>query len=241
VTRFSARRAAMTDTNLSMNARHLYSVLDDLAADVGACWPHQKTLARMLGKSVRRVNYALSELRESGFISSRKHQKGSCPLYLLTWQTKLPNPAVSKNESAESGSFKVPNPAVSKRPILNMTQASLPNVRTTRCEGCGKLHEGDADRICDPGYHSAIHRPTEHEPLDVMVEATAMLYDAARRAHLGKPEPDAPIVAATLAAAGGLAALQACLRRLAHERQAPTKSYAWFPKVISGMIGRKTA
>ena len=82
-TRYHGLRAAMFDTGLEPGPARLYQVLDDYAGAVGACFPHQATLAKRLGVSDRSIRRWLSQLVHTGHVTVRRTKLGC--RYTLGW------------------------------------------------------------------------------------------------------------------------------------------------------------
>jgi hypothetical protein len=100
--RSRTRLRAATDTRLSLGARVLYVLLDDYAGMKAECWPHQKTAAERLGKSVRSVKRWIAELVQTGYITIRRTQCGN--RYKLAWAETVPG----SNGSTSFGPSGVP-------------------------------------------------------------------------------------------------------------------------------------
>lgn len=83
--RCAARLAVVTDRRLSNGAARLYVLLDDYAGMRAECWPHQRTAAERIGRSVRSVKRWIAELVGAGYIAIRRTQTGN--RYLLSWAT----------------------------------------------------------------------------------------------------------------------------------------------------------
>ena len=82
--RWKAKSAAVRKVSLSMGARFLYVLLDDLDyASTGQCWPKQTSLAVYLGVSVRTVRYLLAELTKAGLVVIERKKRYL--LYRLSW------------------------------------------------------------------------------------------------------------------------------------------------------------
>jgi DNA-binding MarR family transcriptional regulator len=99
--RCQARTRTLRDKSLSLGARVLYGILDDYAGTKAECWPHQRTAAADIGRSVRSVKRWIAELVAAGYISIKRTQNGN--RYRLTWATV---PEI--NESAQLGPSEVP-------------------------------------------------------------------------------------------------------------------------------------
>lgn len=64
-----------TDKELSDAAKIVYALLDWFSGTKGFCWPEQKELALILGKSRERVNELLRELHRHGHVQVKHHHE----------------------------------------------------------------------------------------------------------------------------------------------------------------------
>ncbi len=74
---FKFQRAVVKDENLSCAARHLLLTISAHLDKSGQCWPSQKTLAREMRCSPRRVQTALQEAKTGGWIETRRRPNNS--------------------------------------------------------------------------------------------------------------------------------------------------------------------
>jgi hypothetical protein len=222
------------DVSLSLAARTLYMILDRRAGQEGEIFDRQQTLIAILGKSPRTFASALAQLKAK-YVRVEKGNVGS--RYMLSWH---PGFAASCKTSplGFAASCKTVLQPVAK-PSLCIKQIGIQNVRTTLCPRCFEYHEGEETLRCRCGN---VYDPQDYLPLDWDESAGRLLSGFIEHVGLPWSDPDIQIIRASLEAAGGLAPLYHALRKLAHDRQAPKKSYAWFPVVIKQMIGgEKTA
>lgn len=172
--RFTMRTAVVCDATLSVGARLLYVLLDELAGPKGNCWWSVARLAQKLGVSARSVDSWMGELNEI-YIRSVRMQRATATRTLLWFLEAQP---VADQEALKRSPLRVRNAAgcVSLPYILNQEsepRSPVPDeVRQLLAEfpGAERLPPGPDATICSQTWEAA------GRDLDALCGALRALY-----------------------------------------------------------------
>lgn len=235
--------------DLSVGARLLYVLLDDMARDRGNWFVKQPVLAARMGVSIRQLRDWLAELRTAGHIVSKRTGR-SC-VFEMGWVTTSGNAVETsvdfrwKTVPRSADSLPSDRHTRADRACHVLGPGTLQQERSTRppvlsCYGCGgylqpEQHDnGEVDPVhCGGCRH--VHGPdcSQCQPIvDQIEEVRRLLVGYVKECHLPWEAPDDSICQQVLDAAGGLPVLYPWLRTLLRRRRAPSLSYGWFVAVL---------
>ena len=208
--RWKAKSAAVRKVSLSMGARFLYVLLDDLDyASTGQCWPKQTSLAVYLGVSVRTVRYLLAELTKAGLVVIERKKRYL--LYRLSWAIR------DRQWVADHGP-------------LDRQRVAGDDRQWVADHGPSILYESNYAET------NGDRRQEEWSEIELGLAEWLRGFPGANQLP---PGPDIEIVRQCLATANDPREVTAALRDLDHARKRPVTSWGWFPVVLRARMKRR--